>query len=315
VALARAETISLATTNRWKIERWDCRAEGIELEELVDLESLNITELKHQMLRMMRERKELESQLQHFRVLSLPVLSKIAESKSPSPPEHQQKGLDDAEEATAGVPVEMQIPALRCLELNSSDDNDDDDQVADQSGRLTQLRQSGPSCSANVETGSGPYHGIRSIEELPVDSNGSHLGALSPTAPTDDQVYEQQDEGKYHVEGLNATVTNAIPHLHGLSPQGDAPVSELPVQLAAVNPRLDAPSTSGPALPEGSSGRVNVNTPGGKSVAPVQKSKTPKKKKGRRTRAVRKDEKTMPAKSEGGGERKALVNGFWTTTS
>jgi len=263
----------------------------------------------------MRERKELEIQLQHLRgsVLSppvppapFPVLPKIGESKSPSPPEHQQKGLDSAEEPTAGVPVQMQIPTLRSLEQNSSDDND---HVADQSGQLTQLEQKGPSYSANVETGSEPYHEIRSIEELPVDSNWSHLVALSPTASTDDPVYEQQYKGKYRVEGLNATVTNSIPHLQGPSPQGDALVSELPVQLTAVNSRLDAPSTSGPTIPEGFSGGVNGNTPGDKSAAPVQKSKTPTKK-GRLSEAVRKDQKAMPAKSEDGEERKALFNGF-----
>lgn len=112
-----------------------------------------------------------------------------------------------------------------------------------------------------------------------------------------------------HSEGLNATVTDAILHLQGASPQGDALVSKLPVQLTAVNPRLDAPSTSGLTLPEGFSGGVNVNTPGDKSAAPVQKSKTPTKKE-RPSETVRKDQGTMPAKSEGGEERKALFNGF-----
>jgi hypothetical protein len=315
VALVRAETISLASTNRWKIERWDCRTEDIELEEMVDLESLNITELKHQMLRMMRERKELEIQLQHLRgrVLGLPVppapfpvLPKFGESKSLSPPEHQQKGPDGAEEATAGVPIQMPIPALRSLEQNSSDG---DDHVADQSGRLTQLEQSGPSCSVHVETGSEPYCGIRPIEELPVDSNWSHLVALSLTAPTDDPVYEQQDEGKHRVEGLNATVTDDIPHLQGFPPQGGALVSEPPVQLTSVNPRLDAPSASGPTSPNHFSGGVNVNTPGDKPAAPVQKPKTPTKK-GHPSKAVRKHKITMPANPEDGGERKALFNGF-----
>jgi hypothetical protein len=315
VALARAEAISLASTNRWKIERWDCRTEGVELEEMVEIESFNITNLKHQMLRMMMERKELDIQLQHLRgsVLDLPippapfpVLPTIAESKPPSLPEHQQQSLDDAEEAIVGVPVQMQIPALRSLELNSSDD---DDHVADRSRWLTRLGWRGPSCSANVEMRSEPYHKIRSIEELPVDSNWSHWVALSPTDPTGDPVYEQQGEGKYWIEGLNATVTDAIPHLQELSLQGNAPVSELPVQLTAVKPRLDEPSTSDPALPEGFPGRVNVNTPGGKSVGPVQESKTPIER-GRPNGAVREDEKIRPAKSEGGEEHKALFNGF-----
>ena len=158
IALARAETISSTSTNRWNIDRWDYRIEAVEMEEMVDLELLNITELKHQMFRMMRERRELESQLQQLRgsVLSLPipssplpVVQKIAGSTLSSPTEDQKLNLGDAEENVADTAVPIKSPAWKGLEQNSSND----DHADDLRGQLAQSGQSGPSCSANVSAG------------------------------------------------------------------------------------------------------------------------------------------------------------------
>jgi hypothetical protein len=52
VASDRAETISMATTERWKIDPWDCTDGSPTNHELGDFEALNVTELKHQPSRM-----------------------------------------------------------------------------------------------------------------------------------------------------------------------------------------------------------------------------------------------------------------------
>jgi Prion-inhibition and propagation/CLIP1 zinc knuckle len=190
IALARAETISSASTNRWNIDHWDYRIEAVEMEEMVDLELLNITELKHQMFRMIRERRELESQLQQLRgsVLSLPipsspllVVQKIAGGTLSSPTEDQRLDLVDAEENVADTAVPIQSPAWKGLEQSSS--NDDHADVL--CGQLTHSGQSGPSCSANVSVGLEQGHATSPGGVLPIGSKWRNMPTLSANAPTD----------------------------------------------------------------------------------------------------------------------------------
>lgn len=82
IASDRAETISMTSTAHWKMERWDCPDDGSEADESIDLEALSITELRHYVFRMAKQRQELEIRLQWFQsVLLQPdsILSRSAD--------------------------------------------------------------------------------------------------------------------------------------------------------------------------------------------------------------------------------------------
>lgn len=78
IASDRADTISSATmTARWKIENWHLSPTAIEYGEVDSLETLDITELKHQVLRLMMERQDLKTRLNDLqgRFSDFPVVS------------------------------------------------------------------------------------------------------------------------------------------------------------------------------------------------------------------------------------------------
>jgi hypothetical protein len=88
---------------------------------------MNITELKHQMLRMIRERRELASHLQQFSnfLTFSSMVPRIVGNEATSPSEYPQKGPFDSEDNAAESSLPTQSPKQIGLKQNISDGGDD----------------------------------------------------------------------------------------------------------------------------------------------------------------------------------------------
>jgi hypothetical protein len=95
---------------------------------------MNITELKHQMLRMIRERRELASHLQQFQrvvpefsnfLTFSSMVPRIVGNEATSPSEYPQKGPFDSEDNAAESSLPTQSPKQIGLKQNISDGGDD----------------------------------------------------------------------------------------------------------------------------------------------------------------------------------------------
>jgi len=316
IALAKAETISLASTNRWNIERWDYRLETVGVDEMVDLESMNITELKHQMLRMIRERRELASHLQHFQRV-VPELSnfltfssmvpRIVGNEATSPSEYPPKGPFDSEDNAAESSLPTQSPKQIGLKQNISD-------VGVPACQLAQPGQILTGCSTNTSASSGKGHATPSDKEFPTGRSLSDMPPFSLTERPGDPLGEGQEIVIQSIADINTTEAGVedIPDLFTHALNDGAPIYETLTYHPAAFARLEAPLNSNPGAPEGSSNDINDKAQARRTDSPVQNSKTSissGKEQGPVT-ATSKPRITWPGKSKDAADHNTLFNGF-----